>query len=187
MTHHSPRLVTGVTLLAIAIGACSPAPGSQPTAQAVQASAASAAAGTSAIQSPAPLPTPSQDEIRAAAAKAYRTAVIPSNREGKALWAYYKDKTSLKANRAYCTKLAANQRTLLLAMKAIVWPTDTASDAKILIRALASDDANMRTCAKAGNWAEWNRAWDLHNKASARSHEAANLVRLDLGLQPVPG
>jgi hypothetical protein len=129
--------------------------------------------------------TPTQDDIRTTAAAAYRQAVLPGNKARKSLWKTYKDKTSLKAWLTYCSKLAVVTHTELVALKAITYPEDTAADAKILIRADAAGEADLRSCAVASNWAAWNKAFKLALKANDRAHEAANLVRLDLGLKSV--
>lgn len=137
--------------------------------------------------SPSPAATPSQEEMRSAAAKGYLAAVGPANKAADALWKQYKNKTSLKAWRQYCTKLAAVVHTELEGLQAIKYPADTASDAKILIRAMAGWGAQLRACSNAPNWAAWNRAKNSADKANSRAFEAANLVRLDLGLPPVYG
>jgi hypothetical protein len=137
--------------------------------------------------SPTPAPTPSQDEVRLAAGTAYLAAVKPANAAFISLYKLYRYKTSLAANRQYCAKLAAVARTELLALNAIVFPADTTADARLLIRAEAAMEADLRSCAKATSFANWNRAWTLSTKANDRAHEAANLVRLDLNLPAVPG
>jgi len=46
----------------------------------------------------------------------------------------------MASNRAYCLALAKVERTWLLALKAIVFPADTAADAKLLIRYDAAEE-----------------------------------------------
>ncbi|MEW6225996.1 MAG: hypothetical protein AB1627_15330 [Chloroflexota bacterium] len=183
-------------MLAIALAGC--AATDAPTPSAAQASALDGATPTEAsplpaasagspTASPEASPTPSQDEIRSVAADGYLAAVGPTNKAFTTLWKQYKNKTSLKAWRQYCAKLATTLRSELVALQAISWPTDTAADAKALIRSVAAQEANERSCAAAKTWAEWRRFDTRAYKANLRSHELANLVRLDLGLPPVPG
>jgi hypothetical protein len=126
-----------------------------------------------------------QDQIRAAAGRAYLAAVKPYNSTLKKLYNRYKDKTSLKALRTYCSKLDENLRKWISKLKTIEWPTDTASDAKALIKSNAAEDAHLRACAKAKTQLAWLREFTLYGKAGDKGVEAANLVRLDLGLDPV--
>jgi hypothetical protein len=180
-------LVFAVLLAGCAVAA---APAAQPTQQVVSVSPApfaSVMAPASVAPAASPSTPPTQDEIRLVAGKAYLAPVTPANKAFTALWKIYKNKTSLKANRQYCTKLATVMRAELLALQAIEYPEDTTADAKALIRADAASEADLRTCAKASNFTAWNRAMSLADKASDRAHEAANLIRLDLGLPPVPG
>ena len=136
---------------------------------------------------PPPTPAPDPEAVRKTAGAAYLAAVAPYNKTIKTLWRQYRHKTSLSANKAYCSKLAANEHTWLLAMQKIVVPADTTADARALIRFAAGAEAHLRACAKAGTSASWLRSWNLARKANDRSFEAANLVRLDLGIAPIPG
>jgi hypothetical protein len=88
----------------------------------------------------------------------------------------------MASNRAYCLALAKVERTWLLALKAIVFPADTAADAKLLIRYDAAEEAYLWACAKASSRAEWNHSWNLMLKASDKMFEVSELVKLDLGL-----
>jgi hypothetical protein len=144
-----------------------------------------AASGPSTIATPTA--TPDQEAIRKATAKAYLAAVGPTNKAYETLATQYKNVTALKPNKMYCAKLAAADHAELVALQAIDWPKDTAADAKALTRNGAAQEAEERTCAKAATVSEWNQAWNLAGKANDRAHEAANLVRLDLKLPPVPG
>jgi hypothetical protein len=173
-------------LLPILLAACGSATPVPTPSTATSSVAPSLAVAPSTTATPSASVEPTQDEIRAAAARAYRKAVIPYNRTTTRLFKAYGKATTLKAWRTYCSKLDVATRTFIKAMQGITWPTDTASDAKALIRADAAADANLRSCAKARTAANWQRAWNLYVKATDRAHEAANLVRLDLGLQPVP-
>jgi hypothetical protein len=75
----------------------------------------------------------------------------------------------------------------LVRRAAVAYPDDTKADARVLIRADAAAEAQLRTCAKAKNFASWNSSWSRAVKANEKGHEPANLIRLDLGLPPVPG
>jgi hypothetical protein len=140
----------------------------------------------SAAPSASPVPL-TQDQIRKAAKKAYVAAVTPRNKAINVLWQQYRNKTSLSAWRQYCAKNATLDRNQLLALKKIVWPTDTAADAKVFMRNVAGEEAHLRSCAKSKNFASWNDSYALAGKAANRAVEAANLVRLDLGLASVSG
>jgi hypothetical protein len=113
--------------------------------------------------------------------------VKPYNKGLNTLYRQYRHKTSLKANKNYCAKMAKLEHTELLALKAITYPTDTAADVKALIRAGAASEADLRSCAKARSFADLIHWLNLSAKANGRAHEAANLVRLDLNLPAVPG
>ncbi len=129
---------------------------------------------------------PTQDEIRQGAANGYAQAVIPTDRARDNLFKRYKNKTSLQDWKLYCWKLAAVERDVLVALQSFTYPDDAAADAKALIRDQAAHVAALRTCAKAPNVGALNRAMDLANKAQDRAHAASNLLRLDLGLDPLP-
>lgn len=131
--------------------------------------------------------TPSQDAIRKAAATAYLAAVKPYNSSIDTLYKQYRYKTSLAANKQYCAKLATVTHAESVALNVIVYPTDTAGDAKVVSRSDASAEADLRSCAIAASIADWNRFWNLSSITNQHGHEAANLVRLDLGLPSVPG
>jgi hypothetical protein len=134
----------------------------------------------------APTASPTQDQIRKAAARAYADAVIPTNRARSDVSQRYENKVSLKDNKTSCWKLAAVERDFIVALQGIRYPDDAAADARALVRDEAAQEAALRTCAKAPNFSALNRAIDLANKARDRAHEASNLVRLDLGLDPRP-
>jgi hypothetical protein len=182
----------GILVFAILLAGCAATPATaaqptQPVATVSQAPSSSIGPPVSLVPSANPSSTPTQDDIRLDAGKAYLAAVTPANKAFIALYKLYKGKTSLKANRQYCAKLATVTRTELLALQAIEYPTDTSADAKVLIRADAAIEADLRTCAKASNFTVLNHYWSLAIKTNDRAHEAANLVRLDLGLPSVPG
>lgn len=111
----------------------------------------------------------------------------PANAARDALYKKYKNARSLTVLRTYCAKLAKVEGTEAHALNAIVYPVDTAGDAKALVRADAAAEADLRSCAVARTTADWNSSWSLTIHANDRAHEAANLVRLDLGLPAVPG
>jgi hypothetical protein len=168
-----------LALVALAAVGCAP-PTQQPTGAPVAPTAQTASSTASPLAptlpppSASPVPTPvalSQDEIRKAAGAAYLAAVKPYNKTLDALNKAYRNKTDLPALRRFCSKLAANEHKWLSALHAIAMPDDTVSDTKSLIRSDASAEADLRSCAKAAD----------------RSHEAANIVRLDLNLSSVPG
>jgi hypothetical protein len=179
-----------VLTIVVTVGACG---GSAPSVTAQAPAPPSAAlvgpssSASTASSTPSASAPPTQDELRAAAALAYRKAVVPLNRTSRALWKKYGDTISLKARRTFCSKLDVATRTWIKALQAITWPTDTAADAKALIRAEASADANLRACAKATSSSSAHASWDRFLTFDDRSFEAANLVRLDIGLNPVPG
>jgi hypothetical protein len=179
--------IIGVVLLAITFLACdaNTSPGGAVSTERASAGVTDATAATSLQPSSEP-PAVSQDEIRLAAAAAYLAAVNPYNKTLARLNKKYENKTSLKARREFCAKLADNARTWLEALQAITYPDDTQGDARRLIRFVAAAEANLRSCAKAKSFARWAETIGLAEKASDRAHEAANLVRLDLGLPSVP-
>ena len=192
-----------VAVLILGCGAEPAAPGAQPTPQVVYVTPAPSGAGSmdqasinpsaiaepspSAIAELSPAAPPTQDELRATSGKAYLAAVKPYNKELDRLWKKYKNKTSLKASKAYCAKLDVTLRKWIVALQGITFPDDTKADAKQLIRWNAAKDAHMRTCAKARNFRVLNAAWAAWDTAADRAVEYANLVRLDLDLPPVPG
>jgi hypothetical protein len=186
--------ILAAVCLAFAVAACGAAAPNQSSPAPLSAAAAAApstAQAPAASQSPSATPAPSisltQDEIRLVAGKAYLAAVKPQKAGYAKLFKAYQKSTSLAAARKYCAGLAAIDRKVLLALKAIEYPTDTAADGKVHIRYVASQDANERICAKAKTWSEWSRFDKLATKANERAVEAANLVRLDLGLPPIGG
>ena len=135
-----------------------------------------------------PTPPPTQDQIRKGAARFYAQLVIRTNRARNVVFQRYKNKTSLNDNKTYCWKLAFVERDFLVALQGPRWyPDDAAADVKALILGDAAQEAALRTCAKAPNVSALNRAIDLANKARDRAHEASNLLRLDLGLNTLPG
>ena len=139
------------------------------------------------LTSALPFVPPTQDEIRKGAARAYTQAVIPTDNARNDVLQRYKDRTSLKDWKTYCWKLAYVERDLLVALKGIKYPDDTKADANALLRDQAALVAGLRSCARAPNVRAMNRAIDLANEARDRAHETSNVVRLDLGLDPLPG
>jgi hypothetical protein len=181
--------------LAVAIVACRAAAPAAPIAAVATpqivyvtpAPAQAAAPSASPTAAPTQAAPASQDELRLIAGKAYLAVVKVSNKASDRLWKLYRYNTALKPSRTYCAKLGAVTRTELLGLNGIKYPDDTAADAKALVRSLAAMEADLRTCAKASSVAAWNQAWKLFGRAGDRGHEQANVVRLDLGLPPVPG
>ena len=112
-----------------------------------------------AAPTPSPSPALTQEQIRAEAAAAYLAAVRPYNKELTRLWKLYKDKTTLKAARAYCVKLDANLRKWIASLQEITFPEETKADVKQLIRWGAAEDAQLRSCAVSKNLAAWSSAW----------------------------
>ena len=155
----------------MAIVATTPAPTAAPTPTAV----------------PTPSPTPDPEAVRKAAGAAYLAAVTPYNKRLDVLWKQYRYKTSLTANKAYCAELR-DQRTYL---RARVAEDDRAGGHDCRHEGFDSrrlgEEARLRACSKATSVAGWQRAWNLATKANDRGLEAANLVRLDLGLPSVSG
>lgn len=181
------RLAYSVALLiAVLVSACGAS---------VPASGGAAPLGSSAVPlgasagalTPSAAPSISQDQVIADAAKAHLALVTKYNKLFENLYKAYNNKVTLKAHREYCSKMAVVTHSQLLALKKVVYPDDTLADIKAMIKAIAAAEANLKTCAIAPNIAAWNRAWSLVEKAQDRAHEAANLVRLDLGLPSVPG
>jgi hypothetical protein len=136
---------------------------------------------------PTPSPTPDPEAVRKVAGAAYLATVKVSNKAGDDLAKQYKNRTSFLSWKHWCSKAAKITRTEMLALKAITYPADTAADAKALIRFDAAEEANLRSCAKAKSWAGLAGDIKLFDKAGNKGHEAANLVRLNLNLPPVPG
>ena len=133
-----------------------------------------------------PIAPRTQDEIRHVAAGAYDQAVIPTNRDRNDVFQRYKDKSSLKDRKVYCWKSAAVERDFLVALQGIDYPDDAAADAKALMRDEAAQVAELHACARAPNVSALNRAIHLANNARDRAHQASDLVRLDLGHNPLP-
>lgn len=122
-----------------------------------------------------------------AAAAAYRRAVIPFNEEEKRLFDKYKNTTALTPNRTFCKGLGAATKRWIAALRAVVWPTDTAADAKQLIRYEAAALAHLNGCQRAKTVAQWDAEWSKFESTNSHAAEYANLVRLDIGLKPVAG
>jgi hypothetical protein len=135
--------------------------------------------------SPSAAATPTQEQIRHLAAVAYQRAAKKSNTLDDALYKKYRNATSLRSLRRFCAGLSTSEHKFIATIKAIVYPDDTKSDAKALIRLAAGEEAHLRGCAKAASIANWNDQWREAGRVANRRTEAANLLRLDLDLPPV--
>lgn len=131
-------------------------------------------------------PTLSEDELRSAAAEAYVSAAEVVNEASTALQERYRYAQTLEKLREYCSKVAEVYRTFDQAMLALVVPDDAEAAIEELVRTDSAAGANLQSCAVAESLKTWNRAWELARTAFDDAHEAANLVRLRLGLPPVP-
>jgi hypothetical protein len=134
---------------------------------------------------PEPTPAPTVD-LKAAAATAYLAAVTKYN-------------AALKANVAACNRntLASQKKCLKtyytaiealdLAIRAIVFPSDTTADAHNAIRLNSSLDALVRQAYGSGSLSQINSYyWPKIDTAGTAASQASNLLRGDLGLPPVP-
>jgi hypothetical protein len=188
---HLSRLIVLVVVGALSAAACgatsaplaaSAAPTLEATSTSTSTASVSPSLAPSAPPSPSPSLPPTQEQIRLAARQAYLNAVTPANKARLTLYRQYKNATSLKSLKAYCGKLADASRLELAALNMIVYPDDTKADAKVLIRLDAAIEVDLRSCSKSTSMADWNHWYSIATKANERGAEAANLVRLDLGL-----
>jgi hypothetical protein len=136
----------------------------------------------------APTPTPDPEALRKAAASAYLAAASKANKANKAnnaLRKKYRHDATLAGARAFYKGEAAIEGSFIKAVRAIIWPPDTAGDAHTLIvretalQALDLEGARVRT------WADVGSVEKALTGAERAATAAANLVRSDLGLPPV--
>jgi hypothetical protein len=184
----SRSAILATALVAVSIVACGSAVSPAPPAQlAATSPGPSSGAAPASSASPSAAVTLTQDQIRTVAKAAYLAAVKPEAKAYASLYKAYQKTSSLAGARKYCAGLVAVDHKVLLALTVITFPDDTAADAKLFIRYVAAQEADERTCSKAKTWSDWTRFDKLAIKANERAHEAANLVRLDLGLPTVSG
>jgi hypothetical protein len=179
-------LVAGA--LAAAVAGCG---ANQPTASASAPSSSSSSAaaslatpgGSSIVASPAPSLT--QDQIRAAASKAYVAAAQKANKDGNALAKKYPSFKTLAVARAYYKAAAAQTATFLKSIRKIIWPADTAADGHSLIAKSSAVQALELAASHATSWARLDEVSGDLRAAYRQATAAANLIRGDLGLKPV--
>jgi hypothetical protein len=174
-------LVAAIT--AAACGANQPTPPDRASGGIV---AAPAPASTMETPGHRPSATPSQDELRAAAAIAYRGAEIPFTQSLKKIDHMYDKAKDFDSWRAHCAALDGALRTWITALQAISWPTDAAAHAKYLMRVEAATDADYHSCATARTKEAYEQALQASGRFEDKVDEAERLVRLDLGLNPLP-
>jgi hypothetical protein len=135
---------------------------------------------------PTPMPTPNPEALRVAAAAAYKTAAATVNAGFKALHNKYPKFTSLTVARAYWKGAVKLEGAFIAAVKKIAWPPDTAGDAHtLLVRETSTQEIEIEgTVVK--SWAQQTNVQSAWNKATRLASAAANQVRSDLGLPPVP-
>jgi hypothetical protein len=95
------------------------------------------------------------------------------------------DQPSLPDLRAYCANLAVARRPWIDALDEITWSAERASDAKALIEAEKATEEGFKSCAEAADTSDWFKMLDCGVLINRQAHEAARLVRMDLGLEPV--
>jgi hypothetical protein len=156
-------------------------PSAAPVASVVPAGSAAATAS----QAPSLSATPDQQTIRKAAAAAYLAAAKRYNTATKALERKYPTFKNLTAARTYYRVSGRLEAAFIKAMKAITFPTDTASDAHALIRAETAIQALEAEGASVHSWSDVASVEAAMTKAGRNSSAAANLVRSDLNLPPI--
>jgi hypothetical protein len=172
----------------VLVGACAAAAAPSVAALLPQASPSAEGLPTSPLASvlPSPSASPDPEQVRKAAGTQYLAAAKVSNTASKKLDAKYGQTFTLKQARAYFTAAAKIEGTFLAAIRAIVVPADTATDMHTLI---------VRTTASQALYVELSKARTLRDVITAdydlrrvarNSSAAANLIRSDLGLAPVP-
>jgi hypothetical protein len=124
--------------------------------------------------------------LKAAAAKAYLTIAATYN---KAIDAANKvcAKVSNNASARSCgAHSAAAELAFYTAVNALVFPPDAVADQRALVRGSSAEYVYFRQMAVAKTAADFNAAERRASQAANTSAVAANTVRLDLGLPPVP-
>ncbi len=92
---------------------------------------------------------------------------------------------SLKRFHAYYKALAAGEGSFIAAVKRIEFPPDTVADVKDLIRKDAATWASEIELSRVRQ-ANLNDAQKVFATRARQGSAAANLVRIDLGLPPIP-
>lgn len=193
------RITLIAALLAVSASACGTATTS-PTHVATPSSAMTASTPPSTSPSPAsspspvptptaaptPSPTPDPAAVRKAAGAAYLVAAASYNKTNVALGVKYKTFGTLARARAYYAAAAKNEGAFMANVKKITVPADTASDLHSLIAKNAAEQALDIEGSGATSWTDVTSVADAIQKADRASVAAANLVRSDLGLPPVP-
>ena len=186
-------VLVGAVLL-IALEACGSSAPVTPGATAALLSSQQATATTTVVpptpaptSSPTPSPTLSQDQIRTAAAKAYLAAAAIVNKANDSSYKKYKSKlNTLAGNRAYYKLSATITGTFLKSVRAIVFPTDSAADGHSLIVKNSTLQADELDASVDRTVAAMNTDIKHVNSADDAASAAANLIRGDLGLPPIP-
>ena len=180
-----------VILTIVVFAAC--AGTAPPIAPATSASvSASSVSGGIAVASAMPSASPSpsavlrQDEIRSAAARAYLAAVTTYNKANGKLATKYKTFDSAARARDYFAAAAKLTGALMKAMRAIVFPADSAADAHVVLTKLAAEQALEISGSAVTTLDQSNVIGPQIDKVSSAIRAASNLLRGDLGLPPVP-
>lgn len=150
--------------------------------------AATAGPTTSPTATPEPTPSPTADPeaIRAEAAKAYLAAAAVTNKASKKLDAKYKTFKSLKQARDYYRAAAKIDGTFIAALKKMTVPDDTKADLHSLIAKTAAAQALEIEGSAVKSWAAQGSVAASLTRAARAASAAANLIRSDLGLPPIP-
>jgi hypothetical protein len=180
--------------IAVLVAACGGATDSLPSGSitafaAVHSPAPSAVpvvAAATPTSSPSPSPTPDPEAIRKTAATAYLAVAKAANKAGDALDKKYKTFGTVKRARAYFKAAAKIEGDFIAGVKNLVVPADTSGD----LHALVVKDTALQSLyiegSAAKSWASVYSVSTAAQKASRAASAAANLIRSDLGLPPVP-
>jgi hypothetical protein len=174
--------------LVLVASACGSAVAPTPSGQASPLAVASVVASLTPTATPIPTPTatPDPETLRKAAGTAYLAAAKAINKGFNALNKKYPTFKTLKIARAYYKAAAVLDGAFLAALKKITFPPDTVADAKALIRAIAGDQAIAIEGSAVKSWSQLASVAKTAEQRSRVGSAAANLVRSDLNLPPVP-
>ena len=145
-----------------------------------------ATAGPTPTEVPTPSPTPDPEAVRKTAAAAYLVAAGSYNKANDALYMKYKTFDTLTHVRALYKARATIAGEFIAKVKKIIVPADTAADLHALIAKDAASQALEIEGSGAQSWTEVDSVIAALEKADRASSAAANLVRSDLGLPPIP-
>jgi hypothetical protein len=188
-------LSAGAIALALALAGCSAGAASlvpaTPMAPTPAIAAASPSPSVVSTGSPQPSASPSepasQDQIRYVASRAYIQAANVSNRAGAALNKKYPTFTSIARARAFYKAAAGIEGTFIKGIRGLICPTDTVSDAHAFVARLAAVQALYIEGSVAKTVSDLVSVSNALTGADRAASAAANLLRGDLGLPPVPG